>query len=67
MTFLLVHFDMPEAMRGEAAATAALCVKITPSSAREMEVPYSYSEWHQQIPAYEKLRSFGCAALAYLS
>lgn len=64
MRCMLVHFDLPEAMWGEAASTAAYCVNVLPSSARGMEVPYSV--WYRQTPAYERLRTFGCAVLAYV-
>lgn len=64
MRCMLVHFDLPEAMWGEAAVTFAYCVTIVPNSVRGMEVPYSV--WHRQTPAYAKLRTFDCAVLSYV-
>ncbi|GMF27838.1 unnamed protein product [Phytophthora fragariaefolia] len=64
MRCMLLHFDLPELMWGEAALTATYCVNILPSSARGLEVPYAV--WYRKVLAYEKLRTFGCAALAYV-
>jgi hypothetical protein len=64
MRCMLVHFDLPEKLWGEAAITAAHCVNIIPSSVRGMEVPYAV--WHRETPAYAKLRAFGCAVLSYV-
>ncbi|GMF17028.1 unnamed protein product [Phytophthora fragariaefolia] len=65
MRCMLVHFDLPEAMWAEAAMTATHYVNIMPSSVRGMEVPYAV--WHRHTPAYEKLRTFGCAVLSYVN
>ncbi|POM66570.1 Rve domain containing hypothetical protein [Phytophthora palmivora] len=61
---MLVHFDLPEVMWAEAAMTATHYVDIMPSSVRGTEVPYAV--WHRHTPAYEKLRTFGCAVLLYM-
>ncbi|KAE8895745.1 hypothetical protein PF005_g19149 [Phytophthora fragariae] len=64
MRCLLNHFELPEEMWAEAAVTAAYCVNIMPNSTRDMEVPYAV--WHRELPRYSRLRTFGCAVLAYV-
>ncbi|POM61391.1 hypothetical protein PHPALM_29598, partial [Phytophthora palmivora] len=64
MRCLLVHFELPEGLWAEAANTAAYCVNIVPNTTRSMEVPYAV--WFRETPAYTRLRTFGCAVLAYI-
>ncbi|OWZ03245.1 hypothetical protein PHMEG_00025061 [Phytophthora megakarya] len=64
MRCMFVHFDLLQALWGEAASTATHCVNIVQNSIRGMEVPYAV--WYRRTPAYEQLRTFGCAVLAYV-
>ncbi|GMF15428.1 unnamed protein product [Phytophthora fragariaefolia] len=64
MRCMLNHFPLPQEMWAEAAITATYNVNIVPNSTRDMEVPYAI--WHRKMPAYSKLRGFGCAVLAYV-
>ncbi|KAE9276996.1 hypothetical protein PR003_g28907 [Phytophthora rubi] len=43
---------------------ATYYVNIVPNSTRGMEVPYAV--WYREQPPYSRLRTFGCAVLAYI-
>ncbi|GMF15920.1 unnamed protein product [Phytophthora fragariaefolia] len=64
MRCLLSHFQLPEEMWGEAAVTTTYCINIIPNSIRDMEIPYAVR--YRELPVYSRLRTFGCAVLAYV-
>ncbi|GMF31511.1 unnamed protein product [Phytophthora fragariaefolia] len=64
MRCLLNHFQLPEEMWDDAAVNATYCVNIMPNSTRDMEIPYAV--WYRALPVYSRLRTFGCAVLAYV-
>ncbi|KAE8905453.1 hypothetical protein PF007_g29092 [Phytophthora fragariae] len=64
MRCLLNHFQLPQELWAEAAVTATYYVNIVPNSTRDMEVPYAV--WYREQPPYSRLRTFGCAVLAYI-
>lgn len=64
MRCLLVHFRLQGELWAEAAVTAAFYVNIVPNATKGMQVPYAV--WYRETPSYSRLRTFGCAVLAYV-
>ena len=61
---LLLAGGFPPQLWGEAALTAAYCVNLVPSRARNMISPYEL--WFGRVPKLHHLRVFGCVAYAFI-
>ncbi|GMF63093.1 unnamed protein product [Phytophthora fragariaefolia] len=61
---LLFDGHLSGALWGEAVMTSIYLINITPSAAIDMRSPYLL--WHNRLPRITKLRTFGCAAYAWI-
>ncbi|GMF42808.1 unnamed protein product [Phytophthora fragariaefolia] len=61
---LLLDGHLSGALWGEAVMTLTYLINITPSAAIDMRSPYLL--WHNRLPRITKLRTFGCAAYAWI-
>ncbi|KAE9280413.1 Retrovirus-related Pol polyprotein from transposon TNT 1-94, partial [Phytophthora rubi] len=61
---LLFEGHLSGALWGEAVMTSTYLINLTPSAAIDMRSPYLL--WHNCLPRINKLRTFGCAAYAWI-
>ncbi|GMF20297.1 unnamed protein product [Phytophthora fragariaefolia] len=61
---LLFDGHLSGALWGEAVMTSTYLINITPSAAIDMRSPYLL--WQNRLPRITKLRTFGCAAYAWI-
>ncbi|KAE9067630.1 hypothetical protein PF010_g27389 [Phytophthora fragariae] len=61
---LLFEGHLSGALWGEAMMTSTYLINLTPSAAIDMISPYLL--WHNRLPRINKLRTFGCAAYAWI-
>ncbi|GMF62174.1 unnamed protein product [Phytophthora fragariaefolia] len=61
---LLFDGHLSGALLGEAVMISTYLINITPSAAIDMRSPYLL--WHNRLPRIAKLRTFGCAAYAWI-
>ncbi|GMF49695.1 unnamed protein product [Phytophthora fragariaefolia] len=61
---LLFDGHLSGALWGEAVMTSTYLINITPSAAIDMRSPYLL--WNNRLPRITKLRTFGCAAYAWI-
>ncbi|GMG17439.1 unnamed protein product [Phytophthora fragariaefolia] len=61
---LLFDGHLSGALWGEAVMTSTYLINITPSAAIDMRSLYFL--WHNRLPRITKLRTFGCAAYAWI-